>query len=144
MNKNFDPNIQPQKQITKPIKGNNILQQKPRIRQGRAQMRRRKPPINQTIAQSAEPSKKTPEASKIEKKVINQAGFATPVQSISNSSVEVINRRPIQKINKDVPFYPDPTYRPPPKPVRNPTLESPEKIDISPELNTDFEENSPF
>ena len=36
-------------------------------------MRRRKPPINQTIVQSAEPSKKTPEASKLEKKVINHS-----------------------------------------------------------------------
>ena len=77
-------------------------------------------------------------------KVINQPDFATPVQSINNSSAEVINRKPIQKINKDIPFYPDPTYRPPPKPVRIPTSESPENIDISPELNIDFEENSPF
>ena len=46
---------------------------------------------------------------------------------------------------KDVPFYPDSTYRPPLKPVRTSTSESPEKkIDISPELNIDFEENSPF
>ena len=66
------------------------------------------------------------------------------MQSISNSTAEVINCRPIQKINKDISFYPDQTYRPPPKPVRIPTSESPESIDISPELNTDFEENSPF
>ena len=101
-------------------------------------MRRRKPPINQPIAQLADLSKKTPKASKIEKKVINQPEFGTPVQSIYNSSAEVINRRPIQKINKDIRFYPDPTYRPPPKPVRIPMSESPENIDISPELNTDF------
>ena len=141
---NLDPNIQPEKQITKPIKGNEILQEKPRIRQGRAEKRRRKPPINQTIAQSAEPSKKTPGASKIGKKAINQPDFTTPVQSISNSSVEVNNRRLIQKINKDIPFYPDPTYRSPPKSVGIPTSESPENIDISPQLNTDFQENSPF
>ena len=66
------------------------------------------------------------------------------MQSISNSSAEVINRRLIQKINKDIPFYPDPSYRPPPKPVRIPTSESPEKKDIWWELNIDFEENSPF
>ena len=81
--KNLDPNIQPEKQSTKPIKGNKLLQEKPRIGQGRAGMRRRKPPINETIAQSAEPLKKTPEASDIEKKVINQPDFATPVQSTS-------------------------------------------------------------
>ena len=50
----------------------------------------------------------------------------------------------IQKINKDIPFYPYPAYRPPPKAMWIPISESPEKIDISLELNTDFEENSPF
>ena len=49
--------------------------------------------------------------------------------------MEVINRRPIQEINKDILFYPDPTYRPPPKPVRISRSESPENVDISLELN---------
>ena len=70
--------------------------------------------------------------------------FATPVQSISNPSMEVINRRMMQKITKHIPLYPDPTYRPPPKPVQIPILEVSENIDINPELNTNFEENSPF
>ena len=107
-------------------------------------MRRGKPPINQPIAQSAELSKKIPKASKMRKKVINQPEFSTPVQSISNSSTEAINRRMIQKIRKDIPFYPDPACRPPPKQLRIPMSESLENIDISPELNTDFKENSPF
>ena len=84
-------------------------------------MRSRLSPINETIAQSAEPSKKIHEASKIEKKVINHPDFTTPVQLVSNSSLEIINRRPMIK---DIPVYPDPTYRPPPKPVRIPTSES--------------------
>ena len=54
--------------------------------------------------------------------------------------MEVINRRMIQKINKDIPFYPDPTYRPPPNPVRISMSTSPENIDISLELNTEFKE----
>ena len=48
---------------------------------------------------------------------------------------------------KDIPFYPDPNYRPPPKPVRTPaqgSSQSSESTDINPEINTDFEENSPF
>ena len=45
---------------------------------------------------------------------------------------------------KNIPFYPDPTYRPQPKPIRNPTSEGPENIDISPEINIDFKENFPF
>ena len=98
-------------------------------------MRRRKPPINQSIDQSAEMSSIIPEASKIEKKVINQPDFSTPVQSINNSNAEIINRRPMIK---DITFCPDPTYRPPHKPVRIPTSESPENIDISLELNINF------
>ena len=64
------------------------------------------------------------------------------MQSISKSSTEVINRRKIQKINRDIPFYPDPTYRPPPMPLRITMSESPQNIDISLELNTDFKESS--
>ena len=85
--------------------------------------RRRLHPINQTTDQSAEISKKIPEASKVERKVITHPDFTTPVQSINNSNAEIINRRPMIK---DIPFYPDPTYRPPPKPVRIPTSESSE------------------
>ena len=53
VSKNLDPNIQPEKQNIRPFKGNGILQEKPRIGQGRAGMRqRRPPPINQTITQT--------------------------------------------------------------------------------------------
>ena len=63
------------------------------------------------------------------------------MQSVNNPSMEAINRRPMIK---DIPFYPDPTCRPPHKLIRSPTSESPGNIDISPELNIDFMENSPF
>ena len=45
---------------------------------------------------------------------------------------------------KDILFYPDPTLRPPPKPLRIHTSEGQENIDNKPEINIDFEENSPF
>ena len=45
---------------------------------------------------------------------------------------------------KDIPFYPDPPYRPPPKLVRPPTAGSSESTDINLEINKDFKENSPF
>ena len=68
VSKNLDPNILPEKQSIRPLKGNEISQEKPRMHQGRVGMRRKKPPINQTIAQSTEISRKIPEASKIKKK----------------------------------------------------------------------------
>ena len=85
--------------------------------------RRRPPPINQTITQTSELSKKIPEISKIEKKVITHPGFTTQVQSINNPSTGEINRMPMIK---DIPIYPGPTYRPPPKLTRVPTSEGPE------------------
>ena len=50
----------------------------------------------------------------------------------------------MQKISKEIPFYQDPIYRPPSKPVKKPSPKIPGSMDINPELNTDFDENSPF
>ena len=51
VSKSLDPNIQPEKQ--KPLKGNKGLKGKPYTGQGRAGMRRRRPPpINQAITQA--------------------------------------------------------------------------------------------
>ena len=76
--KNLDPNIQSEKQTTKPLKGNEIPQEKPRIGQGRVGLRRRKPHINQPTAESAEHSQKISEVPKIEKEVINMPNFDNP------------------------------------------------------------------
>ena len=67
MRKNLNPNILPEKQHTKPIKGNKILAERPQTGQRRAGMRKRKPsPIIQTIIQPSELSQKIPGAAKIE------------------------------------------------------------------------------
>ena len=39
VSKNLDPNIQPEKQNIRPLKGNDIPQEKPRIDKGRVRMR---------------------------------------------------------------------------------------------------------
>ena len=44
VSKNFDSNIQPEKKNIRPLKGNEILQEKPRIGQRRAGIWRRRPP----------------------------------------------------------------------------------------------------
>ena len=64
--------------------------------------------IDQPITQSVEHSQMFPELPKIQKEVINIHNFATPVQSITNPNNEAINRRTMQKISKDIPFYPNP------------------------------------
>ena len=108
-------------------------------------MRRRRPlPINQTTAQTSELSKKIHKVSKIEMRIRNQAQSSDLVKSITILMMEVTHRSPMIK---DIPFYPGPTYRPPPKPVRTPTpggSKCSESTNIDPEINIDFEENSPF
>ena len=102
-------------------------------------MRRRRPPhINQTIIQTSELSMKIPEVSKIETRKTNQAHSSAPAQSITNSNDEVTHRNPIIK---------DPTYIPPPKPVRTPmqgSSQCSESTNINAVINIALEENSPF
>ena len=74
----------------------------------------------------------------------NQTDPTAPMQSITNSNDEVTHRR---LMIKDIPFYPDPNYRPPPKPIITPTpgsSQSLESTDINSEINNNFKENSPF
>ena len=79
VSKNLDPNIQPKKQNIRLLKGNEISQEKQAVGQERAGIRRRKPlPINQTITEPLELSKKIPEVSKIRKKSKNSSRFNNP------------------------------------------------------------------
>ena len=50
----------------------------------------------------------------------------------------------IQNVNREIPFYPDPVYRPHSQPVKTPVPKIPGGMGINLELNMDFEENSPF
>ena len=66
-----------------------------------------------------------------------------PEQLITDKT-ETITRRMIQDKSRELPFYPDPIYRPPPRPPENlwpNSLES--KPDIRPKIDIEFEENSP-
>ena len=106
--------------------------------------RRRLPPINQAITQTAELSMKIPGVSKIKMRITNQVHSTAPAQSITNANDEATHKSPMIK---DIPFCPDPTYRPPPKPVRAPmpeSLQSSDSTNIDPEINIDFEKNYLF
>ena len=78
------------------------------------------------------------------KEVLNMPNSTAPLQSMSNPSTEAITRRMMQKISKNIPFYPNPVYQFPSKPIKISMPEVPGKMDIDPELNTNFEENLPF
>ena len=67
--------------------------------------------------------------------------------SINNINAKRTNNNPLIP---DVPFHPCPVYRPPPKPIRydmsnqQGSQSSSSIEDISPNINLDFKENSPF
>ena len=101
------------------------------------------------ITQPSELSQKIPGAAEIETRITNHANSTAPADSINNNE-EMTQRRPLPT---DVPFYPGPTYRLPPKPVRLFTPESrghsqssnsSETTNINPEINLDFKHYSPF
>ena len=78
-----------------------------------------------------------------------ETGKTTPIHSgdlthsVNNMKGKITNNNPLIP---DVPFHPGPLYRPPPKPIRHDTSiqGSPGIEHINPNINFDFEENSPF
>ena len=51
----------------------------------------------------------------------------------------------IQDVARKFPIYPDPIYRPPPKPIKTPIPKNPGSLsDIDQEPNMDFDDNFPF
>ena len=57
----------------------------------------------------------------------------------------MVKRKTIQNVNREIPVYPDPTYRFPLKLVKLPRPEVPRNLlDFDPNINMDIEENSPF
>ena len=85
-----------------------------------------------------------PNTSKTQNKAIPIQDYAIPlVKAKGDTSTRAIDRKIIQDVSKKI--YPDPVYRPPPKPVRTSIPEIPGGLlDIDPELNTEFKENSSF
>ena len=114
-------------------------------------MRRKRPsPINQAIIQPSELSQKIPGATEIETKITNCENSTVPTHSINNANEGMTHTRPFIP---DAPFYPGPTYRLPPKPVRSHTSEndegsqssnSSEITNVDPRINLDFAANSSF
>ena len=87
-----------------------------------------------------------PDTSKTQDIAIPILDYTIPsVKPKGDTSTKVIDRKIIQDVSKEIPIYPDPVYRPPPKPVRTSIPKIPGiLLDIDPELNTDFKENSLF
>ena len=146
MRKNLDLNIKLEKQHANPIKVTVI---KPCIGQGRAGLKKkRSDPINQTINPPSELSRKIPGETKVETGKTNQIHSKDPTHTMNNVDEGMTHTRPLIPY---VPFHPGPTYRPPHKPIRSYMPRSQKRSEssmsvenINPDINLDFEENSPF
>ena len=144
MGKNLDPNLKPEKQHTIPKQGS---MERLCIGQGRAGSRRKRPdPINQSINQPSDLSQKIPGRTEIETGKRNHMHTKDLMHSINNVSGKMTNNNPLIP---DVPFHPGPLYRSLPKPIKQDmsypqSSQSLASIDINPNINFDFEENSPF
>ena len=146
MRKNLDPNIKPEKQHANSIKGSAV---KSHIGQGRAGLKRkRSDAINQTINPPSEMSQKIPSKIKIETGKTNLVHSKVPMHTINNVDTGMTHTKPLIQ---DFPFHPSLTYRLPPKPIRSNVLRSQDSSqssstveNINPDINLDFEENSPF
>ena len=143
---NLDPNMKPERQDANPIKGSLV---QPCMGQGRVGLKRkRSDPINQTINQPPELSQKIPGKTEIETGKTNQAHSKDPTYIINNADAGMTHTKPLLP---NVPFHPGPTYRPTPKAIRSNVSMSQESSqssasveNINPDINLDFEDNSPF
>ena len=134
-------------------KAKEVTQIKPRLSQGRAGLRCKikmpaSPPISEPIIQVLKKSIQQSEilvskTSKVPNKI--KPDYAIPDIVPHDSGSRMVERKAKQDVNKEIPMYPYPVYRPPPKPVKLPIPKIPRSLlDIDLEINTDFEENSPF
>ena len=127
----MNPNLRPEKQHTFPKQGN---LERLHMGQGRAKSKRKKPdPINQAINRPSGLSQEIPGRTKIEKRKTNS------MHTTSN----MVNNNPFIP---DIPFHLDALLRPKQPIKQNITHEqNPQnEQNISPSINFDFEENSPF
>ena len=119
-----------------------IVENKPRLGQGRAGIRQKKlQPVNGITASTSKSCKilKIPTVQYVTK---HSTDFLVQEQLISKKT-EAITRGMIQDKNSELSFYPDLICGPPPRPPENLQPHSPEsKPDTRPKVDIEFEENS--
>ena len=89
-------------------------------------------------------SQEIPGRTKIEKRKTNHVHSTDPTHSINNADDRIPNNNPLMP---DAAFHPGPILRPPPKPIKQNLMHaqiSPNTKHINPNINFNFEENSPF
>ena len=124
--KELNPNLRPEKQHAMPKQG---IPEKPRVGQGRAGLRRRRPEPDH-ISQPSDDTCGIPGGSKI----------VTEKTNSSQGTNDVHDRA----INNCKPFLPDVPLHPDLHHKSSSLQQNANKINQNPNINLDFEENSPF
>ena len=128
--KGLDPNLRPEKQHTIPKQGKS---ERPQMGQGRAGSKRKKPdPINQAINQPSDVKQEIPGRTKIVTWKTNS------IHSTNSMSDRLINNNPFMP---DILLHPDLLLR---APKQQTIKQNTQEINPDPNINFDFEENSPF
>ena len=144
MRKNLDPNLTRERQHALPKQGS---VERPHVVQGSARSKRKRPdPINHAINEPSNLSQEIPRRTKIETRKTNQVHSTDPVHSINNVDDGIANNNSLMP---DAAFHPGPILRPPPKPIKQnlthvQSSRNSNVKNINPNINLDFEENSPF
>ena len=95
-----------------------VIENKLRLGQGRAGKRCKKPQLVQSITTSTSKAHERPKIPTTQNVTKNRTDFPVQEQSITNKT-EAIIRGMVQDKDREVPFYPDPIYRPPPRSPEN-------------------------
>ena len=129
--KGLGPNLRPEKQHTIPKQ---VKSERLQMGQGRAGSKRKKPdPINQAINQSSDVTQEIPGRSKI------VTGKTNSIHSTNSTSDRLINNN--NPFMPDVPLHPDLLLS---TPKQQTIKQNAQEINPNPNINFDFEENSPF
>ena len=115
-----------------------VVENRPRLGQGRAGIRCKKTqPVDSKIAATSK-SCKIPKIPMVRNVTKDSMDFPVPEQLITDKT-ETITRKTIQDKNRELPFYPDPIYKPPPRPPENLWPPDPEsKPDTRPKIDVEF------
>ena len=151
IDKGISPNVQPEKQVIKPIivpevKG--ITQNKPRLGQGRAGVRRKmkvqpSPQLSNPIKVTSKLTLQHPEST-VQPKTFSDSRPKTKYILIPQTSSGIQMKS--KMISREIPTYPVPMYRPPLKfSVGKPLQDMSRKITgFDMDINIDIKENSPY
>ena len=109
----MDTNLLPEKQKIIPQVKKNV-ENKPRLGQGRAGIKHKKLQLIENITSTNKSHKilKMPTTQSVSK---NRMDFPAHDQSINSSKTEAIMQGMMQDKNREIPFYPNLIYRPPPR-----------------------------